>query len=99
MPGVLLITLTLMCSVTLMSLQALYAQNSWFYPFIIQYLQHDSIIIPTYSITLPTLDNTTDFCIISHPHTDTILNHDIYTPSMLFYPSQLTMHHNYHIPS
>ncbi len=75
----------------LMSLQALYAQNSWIYLSITQYLQNDAIITPTHAIILPTLDNTTDFRSICHPHTDTILNHDIYTPSTLCYPSQLTV--------
>ncbi|KAK0235525.1 hypothetical protein EDD85DRAFT_955084 [Armillaria nabsnona] len=56
-----------------MSLQALYAQNSQIYPFITPYLRNDTIITPTHSITLPTLDNTTDFRSIGHPHTDTIL--------------------------
>ncbi len=36
--------------VTLMSLQALYAQNSRIYPFITQYLRNDTIIILTHSI-------------------------------------------------
>ncbi len=58
---------------TLMSLQALYAQNLWVYPFITQYLRNNAIIIPTHSIILPTLDNTMDFRSICHPHTDTIL--------------------------
>ncbi|PBK90684.1 hypothetical protein ARMGADRAFT_1082417 [Armillaria gallica] len=56
-----------------MSLQALYAQNSWIYPFITQYLRNDTIIILTYSIIPPTLNNTTDFCSIGHKHPDTIL--------------------------
>ncbi len=37
-------------AITLMSLQALYAQNSWIYPFITQYLRNDAIIILTHSI-------------------------------------------------
>ncbi len=56
-----------------MSLQALYTQNSWIYPSITQYLQNNSIIIPTYSITLTTLDNTMDFYSICHKHSDTVL--------------------------
>ncbi len=56
-----------------MSLQALYAQDSWIYLFITQYLQNDSIIIPTYSITLPTLDTTMDFCSIYYKDSDTVL--------------------------
>ncbi len=56
-----------------MSLQALYAQNSRIYPFITQYLRNDAIIILTHSITLLTLDNTTDFRSISRKHSYTIL--------------------------
>ncbi len=60
-------------SLMVMSLQALYAQNSQIYPFITQYLRNYTIIILTHSIILPTLDNTMDFCSISHKHPDTVL--------------------------
>ncbi len=70
---------------TLISLQALYAQNSWIYPSITQYLRNDAIIIPAHSIILPTLNNTTDFCSIGQKHADTVLKpwHPLLTHSVI----------------